>query len=331
MLLRFFKGTGPGVIFLTGVTLLAVWLSAFFKIQGHFSLYFDLNPMPLYGLLASFVGTNPLPGVLFSLLLVSLMAFLMVNLNNSLFFINQRTFLPALIYILLSGLFPDYQVMNPAIFSAMFLMLAIRRIMDSYRVQGISYSFFDAGLLIAAGSLFYANVIWFGLLIIIGIALLRMSNMKEILIAIIGLLTPWVLTFGIYYLAGRDLNDLVAVIKYNLFAKQTVYVFTRYSVAAIVITGIITVISIAGLTMEMNKKKIQSRKTFSLLIWMFLISLGVYFIFSSVSVEILWITAIPVSYFIAHYLLFSKSRIIPEIVLTLIFLMIFLVQLVNFR
>ncbi|HKK42786.1 MAG TPA: DUF6427 family protein, partial [Bacteroidales bacterium] len=286
---------------------------------------------PLYGVLASIIGTNPLPGVIFSILLVAMMAFLTVNLNNSLFFINQRTFLPALIYILLSGLFPDYQVMNPAIFSAMFLMLAIRRIMDSYRIQGISYSFFDAGLLISTGSLFYANIIWFGILIIIGIALLRMSNLKEILIAIIGLLTPYALTFGIYYLAGKDLNDLVAVIRYNLFVKQSVYVFSRFSVAAIVVICLVTAVSIATLFMEMNKKKIQSRKTFSLLIWLFIISLAVYFIFSSVSVEILWITSIPLSYFIAHYLIFSKSRIIPEIVLTLLFLMIFLVQAVNFR
>lgn len=331
MFLRFFKGTGPGVIFMIGITMLAVWLSAFFKIQGHLSLYFDLDPMPLYGILASLTGTNPLPGVILSVLLVALMAFLTVNLNNSLFFINTRTFLPALIYILISGLFPDYQVMNPAIFSAMFLMLAIRRIMDSYRVQGISYSFFDAGLLIGTGSLFYANIIWFGILIIIGIALLRMSNIKEILISVIGLATPYVLLFGTYYLIGKDLDALVSVIRYNLFIKQTAYVFSRFTIAALVIIGLITVVSVANLLMVMNKKKIQSRKTFSLLIWLFIISLAVFLIFSSVSVEMLWITAIPISYIIAHYLLFSKSRIIPEIVLTLLFLMVFLVQAVNFR
>ncbi len=50
MLLRLFKGTGPGVIFLIIVTLLLVWVSAFIKLQDHFSLYFDLDPMPLYGI-----------------------------------------------------------------------------------------------------------------------------------------------------------------------------------------------------------------------------------------------------------------------------------------
>jgi hypothetical protein len=331
MLFKFFKGTGPGVIFMTGITMLSVWMGALFKIHGHLIRSFDLNPMPLYGLLASMAGKYPLAGVVFSFLLVLLMVLMIVNLNNSLFFIHKRTFLPALIYILISGLFPDYQIMNPALFSALFLMLAIRRIMDSYKLPYVSYSFFDAGLLISTGSLFYANIIWFGIMIIIGIALMRMSNIKEILIALIGLITPYALTFGIYYVIGKNPGDLLSVIRYNLFIKQTEYVFSRLIIAAIVVIGLITVVSVVNLLMEMNKKKVQSRKIFSFLIWFFIISLTVYFLFSSVSVEMLCITAIPLSYFIAHYLLFSKRDLISEIVLTMLFLMIFIVQVVNFR
>ncbi len=313
------------------ITLLAVWLSAFFKIHGHFSLYFDLNPMPLYGALSSLIGTNPLPGIIFSVLLVSFIAFFTVSLNNSLFFINKRTFLPALIYVLLSGLFPEYQVMNPAFFSALFLMLAIRRIMDAYRVAGISYSFFDAGLLIGIGSLFYANLIWFGLLIFIGIALIRTGNIKEIVISFIGLFTPYILIFGIYYVWGKDLNELVSVIRYNLWGKHTDYMFSRIIIVGIIFIGISSVLSLANLFLEMSKKKVQARKTFSLLIWQFILSLVLYFALPSVSVEILWIVGIPLSYILSHYLLFSKKRIIPEIVFSIFFLLILLIQILNFK
>jgi len=119
MLLRFFKGTGPGVILVIAVTLLAVWFRPFIQLKGHFTLYFDLNPMPLYGLISSFIGTNPVPGIILSLLLVSLMSVLIVNLNSTIFFINERTFLPAFIYILLSGLIPQFQLLNPAIYESM--------------------------------------------------------------------------------------------------------------------------------------------------------------------------------------------------------------------
>jgi hypothetical protein len=326
MLLKQFKRTGPGTIFLIIVSLMCVWASAFIKLRGHFSLYFDLNPMPLYGILSSLIGTNPLPGILFTLSLVTLMAFLMVSLNTSLFFINERTFLPALIYILLSGLFPQYQLLNPAIFAAMFLMLAIRRIMETYRVPGTAYNFFDAGILIGIGSLFYANLIWFGLLVFIGMALLRTGDIKEIVISVIGLVTPYFLTFGIYYVLGKDLKDLLSLLDYNLFGKPDDYVFTPLTIVAILFTALIMLVSMVHLLSLMNTKKINARKTFLLLFWIFLIALGAYFIAPSVSVEIIWITGIPVSYILTHYFVFVKKKLVPEIFFSVFFILILLIQ-----
>jgi hypothetical protein len=282
--------------------------------------------MPLYGILSYLVGTNPLPGIIFTITLVSLMAFLMVNLNTNIFFINERTFLPALIYILLSGLFPQYQLLNPAIFAAMFLMLAIRRIVEAYRIPGIAYNFFDAGILIGIGSLFYANLIWFGLLIFIGIAILRTGSIKEIAISFIGLVTPYILTFGVYYILGKDLKDLWSLLEYNLFGKPAGYVFTRLTVTVVTFTGLSTLVSIVYLFMLMSTKKIKSRKTFSLLLWAFFIAVGVYFMIPSVSVEIVWITGIPVSYFWTHYFVFVKKKLVPEIFFSLFFVLILLIQ-----
>ncbi|HEX7494664.1 MAG TPA: DUF6427 family protein [Bacteroidales bacterium] len=326
MLLRQFKGTGPGTIFLISVILLAVWASAFIRLKSHFSLYFDLDPMPLYGILSDIIGTNPLPGIIFSILLVSVMAFQMVNLNTNIFFINERTFLPALFYILISGLIPQYQLLNPAIFSAIFLMLAIRRIIYAYQVPGIAYSFFDAGILIGTGSLFYANLIWFGSLVIIGILLLRTSIIKEVIISVMGLVTPFILTYGIYYITGKDLKELSTLIEYNLFGKQAGFSFTHLTTIALILAGLCTLVSIVYLLMQVNTKKIKSRKTFSLLLWLFVIAAVVYTVVPSVSVEIIWIAGIPVSYFWTHYFVFSKKKLIPEIFFSVILILILLIQ-----
>jgi len=250
----------------------------------------------------------------------------MVNLNTSLFFINKRTFLPAVIYILLSGLFPQYQLLNPAIFAAMFLMLAIRRIMDAYRIPGTAYHFFDAGILIGVGSLFYANLIWFGFLVIIGISLLRTVNINEIAISVICLVTPYILTFGIYYVSGKDLKNLLSILEYNLFGEPASYVFTPLTIVALTFAGLSTLVSMVYLLMVMNTLKIKSRKTFYLLFWVFLISTGVYFALPSVSVEIVWLISIPVSYFLANYFVFVKKKIVPEIFFTVLFVLILLIQ-----
>lgn len=327
MLLKQFKRTGPLTVFLIAVVLILLWIGAFLKLKEGFSLYFDLDPMPLYGLISSVTGTHPVPGLILSFILLAVMAFLMVNLNTILFFINERTFLPALFYILLSGLFPQYQLLNPAIISAVFLMMAVKRIMESYRVQGTAYSFFDAGILISVGSLFYVNLIWFGLITIIGILLLRPFNFREILLSLIGLITPYIFTVAIYYVLGHEPFDFLDLIVYNMFEKQGEFAFNPFTIAGIIFTGLLMLIAVGQLFMIIGFKKIQSRKIFSALLWIFVISILVYFLVPAVSIEMIWIAAIPVSYYLSHYMIFVKKKLMAEIIFNLFLLLVIIIQL----
>jgi len=326
MFLRLLKGTGPGVIFLIIIILTGVWIRAFLVPHTGGISYYDNDPMPLYGLLKLVLGKNQLFGVAFSFAMVSLIAFLLVNFNTSVFFINERTFLPALIYILLGGFFPEYQGLNPVLPATLFLMLAIKRIMDGYRKAGTAYNFFDAGILISIGSLFYANLIWFGLLVIIGIALLRTGNVIEIAISLLGLITPYLLTFGIYYVIGKDLWELLAMVKNNLFVRSDLYPFSRLTIVALIFTGMIVLVSLFYLLMHLNAKKIKSRQTFSILIWGFLIAVAGYIFLPSASVELIWIISIPVSYFLTHYFVFARKKLVPEIFFSVFVVLILMIQ-----
>jgi hypothetical protein len=331
MLLRLFRGTGPGVMILILLTAAGVWISAFIDPHLPSSFHYDLNPMPLYTLLKGIIGNSAIIGVLFSFVLILLMSFLLVNFNTTVFFINERTFLPAIIYVLFSGLFPHYQLLNPVLPASLFLMLAIRRIMDAYRKNGTAYNFFDASLLIGTGSLIYVNLIWFGLLAVIGIAILRTGNIKELILSILGLCTPLLLIAGIYYVAGKDLNMLVSVAKYNLFEIAGDYYFSRIAIAGLIIIGLSILISLFHLFSVINIKKIKSRKTFTELIWTLIISVTVFFVLPSASVELIYIAGIPLSYFLTHYFLFSKKRLIPEIFFTALFIIVIVLQILYIK
>ena len=325
-MLRIYKGTGPGVIVLIALTLAVFWLSSFIDPQIPFPAVYDATPMPLYGVLKSLIGDIPVAGVFFSFFLLILVLFLLVSFNTSQFFIHERTFLPATIFIMFSALIPECQALNPALPAVVLLMLAIRRIMDSYRKPDIAYNFFDAGVLIGIGSLFYASILWLGLLTIVGILIIRTGNLKEIGVAILGLITPFLITTGLYYVLGKDLHLFFSEINQNLFGESRDYIFSRITIATIIYTGLILAISIAFLVRGMNSKKIKARKTFSILLWGFFISLIAYFALPSVSVEMIWITAIPASYFLAHYFVFARKKILPEVIFSGLFLLILLVQ-----
>ena len=326
MFLKIFKGTGPGVIFLIIITLILLWISAFLDPQLQGSYIYETRPMPLYNLAKILTCSNPLTGVILAFIVLAMLLYLVVNFNTSVFFIGERTFIPALIYVLFSALFPIHQVFNPVLPAALFLILAFKRIMDSYRKPGTAFNFFDAAVFISTGSLFYANLIWFGLLVFIGIALLRTGNIIEILSSLIGLATPYILIFGINYVLGRDIELLVEDIRYNLFSDSPGYSFSRLTVIILMYSGLMLLISIVYLLQQIHSKKIKSRKTFYLLLWGLVISLAVYFALPSASVEMIWLIAIPASYIIAHYFIFVKNRIISEVIFTGFYLLVLLVQ-----
>jgi len=220
-------------------------------------------------------------------------------------------------------------VLNPLLPAAVFLILAIRRVMDSYKIQGTAFPFFDAGMLISTGSLFYANLIWFGLLLLIGLAILRTGSIKEIIISVIGLATPIFIFSGFFYLAGKDMNSLLSAVTYNLFTKEIYYSIPTITLVVLIMSGLIILIAVAHLLSVINSKKIKSRKTFILFFWTFFIAASVAVLFKSVSAEIHYLTAIPVSYFLSHYFVFTKKKLLPEIMIAVLFVLAAVVQIAN--
>ncbi len=326
MLQGIFRGTSPGIIMIVVILSLFLWMGAFIEPVPLPSAVYETTQMPLYSVLRFIAGDNPYKGLILTVILFSLMLFLMVNFNTRVFFINERTFLPAFIYLFLVASIPDNQVMNPVLPASLLLMAASYRIMDAYRKPGTAYNFFDAGVLISMGSLFYANLIWFGILVIIGIALLRSGDLREIIAAIAGLITPWAVVVAIYYICGWNVFKLFEIIGSNLFSRAPEFHFGIFNLVVLLVTGIVILVSLGFLVTRMNTKKIKSRKTFSLLIWVFLISVGVYILVPSASVEIMWLIAIPAGYFLTHYFIFSPKKLIPEIIFPLFLLLVLLIQ-----
>ena len=329
MLVKRFRETNPGIIFLIFIVILFTWTGAFLNPQHPSDFGFDIKPMPLYGFLLDMAGFNPLFSVIVAFIIAGLVAFLMVSFNTNVFFISERNFLPALLFILLTGIFPGQHVLNPVLPAALFLILGVQRIMYSYRVQGTAFSFFDAGMLIGTGTLFYAGLIWLGLLLIVGIAILRTLNIKEIIISVLGLATPSFVLYGFFYVTGKDMNSIWDSVTYNLFTKDVDFIFSALNIAVLIISGFVILISVVQLLSAINSKKIKSRKTFVLLFWTLLIIAAEYFIFKSVSVEIFWVAAIPPTYFLSHYFVFSRKKIVPEIMLSVLFVLAAVVQIVT--
>ena len=125
------------------------------------------------------------------------------------------------------------------------------------------------------------------------------------------------------------MNSLLSAVNYNLFTKENYYSIPTITLVALIMSGLIILIAVAHLLSVINSKKIKSRKTFILLFWTFFIAVSIEVLFKSVSAEIHYLTAIPVSYFLSHYFVITKKKLLPEIMIAVLFVLVAVVQIVN--
>ncbi|HSL85916.1 MAG TPA: DUF6427 family protein [Bacteroidales bacterium] len=330
MLLRIFRNTDPFVIFLIVAAVVLFSMNSLLNPGMESTTLSDADPMPLYALLKAVTANNFLAGVIVTMLMLLLMAYMLVSLNTSVIFIDERTFLPAIIYILLVSLFPDYLVLNPVLPAALLLIAAVRKIMDTYRVQGIAYDLYDAGFLLSAGSLFYANFIFFGILLVAGIIILRSIVFRELFLALLGFMTPYLLISAIWYISGRETFEVLDLLSNNIRADIPDYIQELLPVLLLIFPVMLVIISILHLLSVINTKKIKSRNTFYLLLWVLVISVVVFIISPSVSVDIIWLAGIPAAYFLSHFFVFMRNKRVKEISFTILILAVIFMHLVKF-
>jgi len=320
-MIRLFRGTGIGPVLVMTLITAALWIQYFINPP-------QLMPapggdaMPLWDLIFNPLSGFPLLAVFLSSVMMVITVIVMIRFNTTVFFIPKRTYFPALFFILYFSAFPEGMILNPAMPAALLIMVGIWRMMAAYRMNGMAFNFFDAALIISSAGMFYAGALWFVLLVITGALILRAPDFREIIITIAGALLPWIILYAVWYLTGGSMSDLTEIIRHNLFDRMPSVTLSRALIVLLIVIAVGFLPALLSLIREMLKLKIRSRKTFELLLWMTVICAVAYAITPSVSVEIIAITAIPVSFIMANYCAFTRRPLIPEILLWLMVVMI---------
>jgi len=118
-----------------------------------------------------------------------------------------------LIFSLFVALLPESILNSNLLFSNLFVLLAIRRIISLKSNKDIKKKLFDAAFWISIATLFYFWAILFYTLIFIGLILYRIVDVKNYIVPFIGILTVGVLSSSYMILTGQDLlgyfNNLI--------------------------------------------------------------------------------------------------------------------------
>ncbi len=320
-MIRFFRASGAAPVMILLLAALGLWSWYLISPPGIDNLA-GPEPMPLWGLIIKLFSGSPLLAVIFSFMLVISVVIVMIRFNTEIFFIPQRTYLPALLYILLYSVFPGEMIMNPALPASLLILAALWRVVSSYRMNGLSFNFFDAALMISSAGLLYAGSVWFLVVVFIGALVLRSPDLRELILALAGALLPWTLMYAVWYVTGASPGELTGIISHNLFGQSVSVTWSRTLVLLLVVVGLNFLPSLLYLARQMPTYKIRSRKTWEIMIWMMVISAVALVFIPSVSVEITAVAAIPVSYVIANYMAFTRRVVTAEILFWLMVIML---------
>ncbi len=301
-MLKYFKSYSSSLIVVIPIIGIILWGSTY-NYQPSSLFVFDGYRMPLFALLMGFIEDAPFWGMAISLLVILLMALFLVRLNTKFIIIPERTYLPAVLFVVVSGCLAALHGPHPVIFGSLFLLFALFKVFGSYKVPRLSYNFFEAGFLLGVGSLFYFPLTAYLILIWISLAILNRGYWREWIFPLAGFVAPYILVFGYYYLYTDDINALItgiqnSVTQNNILAHPEKYYYIFFGILLFCI-----IVSSYFMLGVFQTLKIHARKYYMIFFWLFIITIGMYFLIPSAGFELIVFAAIPISYlFTKHYI-----------------------------
>lgn len=251
---------------------------------------------------------SPLANLLLACVFVFIQALLINYLVNHYNLLGKSTFLPALMYVTLSGLFVPFLLLSPALVCNFLLIWMLFKMLELYdkgdEAKSIS---FDLGMIVAVGTMIYLPFVYMFFAIWVAMIIFRPFVWRDWVACILGFITIFFFLAVFYYL--NDKLGQFFEIWLPLTAKfQFHFKINYYNYIVLLPVALILVLCIFKLQQNFFKSYVQTRKSFQLMFFVFLISAFSFYIRPDFHLDHFLMCAVPVSVFFAYYFLYATTR-----------------------
>lgn len=321
MLFNLYKSNSPIMHVLTVMIAVVLWLPIFGNpqwtpsINEGSALYNEF----ICGMFSSVWGTQL---VAFALMLIE--AFLLLRIDLKFIIVENKTILPPLFFVLVvSSLAPNYNLL-PVLVANLFFMLAMTKILDSEQMYEMPKQYFESGLLIGIGTLFFPPLVATMFFVFASQFVIRFFKMRDFLAAILGYITPFV-----FYLFGMFMTDQTDAFFDRMSQISLTQAFTiELSVVqygAICFSCLIVFFALFTMSQCIRMYKVTTRKYFSLFFWLILLTVAAFFVIPSSGMTLLVFAAIALSFIATLYFMEIRHNAMAEILFLLIIVSAFLI------
>ncbi len=222
----------------------------------------------------------------------------------------RPNYLPALSYILITSLFPEWWQLSSTLVVNTLLIWAWSNMTGLYKNQRAKQILFNTGIIIGICSFFYFPSIGFIVLLFAALMIMRPVSLSEWVIGIFGVTMPYYFLFAWAYLKGNwSTGKFIPHISlsYPQF-QQTIWAWG--GLLLLMVPFLISGFYIQGSILRML---IQVRKGWSLLLIYLLAALLIPFINATSSFEYWILSAIPFAAFHANVFFYPQKRLVSAL------------------
>lgn len=218
----------------------------------------------LYG----WVGSQSFVAHIFAMVLLVAQGYLvnLIAINNRLS--NEINLLPGLFYVWCCCAIPDFLYLSPVLLGNTFFLLALHEIFQTYKNPACADKLFNAGLWLGVASLFYFPFVFFLIVLVAGLSILRAFNLQEFLMTVVGMFLPYLFA-GLYFFWFNRFDlfyeDQISR-NFDFFNFNNIaFTWDTWVKLAIFLVALVFVILNSGFYLA--KKNIQVQKKINILYW----------------------------------------------------------------
>lgn len=311
MILKFFKSKQTFVLFF--IPLVALVLQST-------SLFYPSPPsepaLPIPQYLLQWLATYPIFSSLISVVLISFQAVQLSRVAEQSRVYSENSHLVALIYVLLSGALSEVAGLSEVVIANTFAVIAFGNVLAIYNQQDIRGILFKSGLYIALASLFYLPSALLLLVMSVALFFFRTPNWKEVVIPVLGFLTPYAYVLAWYFWQDR----LQEFLSQTLVGAPPIELYPFEVRDYVIILGVlmIMVLTLMNVVNNSGKRVVRVNNLYKVV--------GAYLILSWLSflvtggnlIQVIQFSSIPMAIFMTYYFYSFKPAWLAEVVVLLL-------------
>jgi len=234
-----------------------LWAKDIFMPDANYDnkLFFNIFHFPEHNVWIGFISTVG-------------MAYLLFKALDKISFIQQRTFLPFFVFILLAGGNTPLHSLTNGIIGSFFLLLSIWQVYSTFHKNEPIQEVFNAGMFLSIGYFFVFDFLFLIPVVFINFLIINNLSLRIFLSTLLGLLTPAIIIFGFSFWMG----SMDAQLNYFNNGIQFDFDFSIVNHLSLVFTGIFTLISLIslfGCYQNRFNSSVSERKNLQVIVWYF--------------------------------------------------------------